>query len=237
MAITDQARFYDPRGLSSTELGNALLEWFRQQDFETRSFTDVTGRYVVQVRKASTARSILGLNYALTVSLTSQPDSKLLIELGGADWTDKIISGAVGVLLIYPLIFTAAYGAWQQSDLSNRVWDFLSGYIYNRTGQPVTGFPAVPYYNNTPGFNPNSDPASDRYYPSTNYAPSGMSGFPPAPKYAPPANYPPPASASTEATQSWFDMTTMQPIFDQQIGRMASWQQAMADGKIVTEEV
>lgn len=29
----------------------------------------------------------------------------------------------------------------------------------------------------------------------------------------------------------------MEPIFDQQIGRMASWQSAMADGKIVDEEV
>ncbi len=228
MAIVDQARFYETHGLNTVEVGNALADWFRAQEFEWRTFTDPTGRYVVQVRKVGTARSIFGLNYALTISFTQQAEGKMLVELGGADWTDKIVSGAIGALFITPLLFTAGYGAWQQSELTNQVWGFLDSHIYSRTGKSAQWSLAVPSYMGQPGYNPNVPPPPGNYYPSASYAPSAMSGFPPV---------------NTTATQtapqnpSWLDSRTMQPIFDQQIGRMASWQQAIADGKIVDEEI
>lgn len=229
MATVDQARFYETHGLETTELANALADWFRLQEFEWRTYSDPSGRYVLQIRKQSTGRTILGLNYALTVSFKSQDDGRTLIELGGADWTDKIVSGAIGLFFLTPLLFTAAYGAWQQGELNNRVWEFLNGYIFNRTGKPANSVTAVPYYTGVPGYNPNVPPPPGAYYPAASYAPTGMGGFPPVTTGE--------ARPTGSQDGSWFDPATMQPIFDQQIGRMASWQQAMADGKIVDEEV
>ena len=233
MATTvDQARFFETHGLSSTELGNALADWFRLQEFEWRTFGDPNGRYTVQIRKASKGRSIFGLNYALTVSFAPQSDGRTLIELGGADWTDKIVSGAIGALLVWPLLFTAGYGAWQQSELGNKVWEFLNGYVYNRTGKPANSVFAVPYYAGVPGYAPTTPPPPGVYYPTASYAPSAMSGFPPTAP-APVGD----VRSSGPQDRSWFETNTMEPVFDQQIGRMASWQKAMADGKIVDEEV
>ncbi len=223
--MADQARFYEVHGLAPLELGNALADWFRAQEFEWRTFGDPSGHYTLQIRKASTTRSIFGLNYALTVSFTPQGDGKLLVELGGADWTDKIVSGAVGALLITPLLFTAAYGAWQQSELANKVWEFLQGYVYQRTGQPANFQIALPYYVGTPGYQPNVPPPAGSYNPTTNYAPTMSTGFPPV------------GSQPAPTTPSWFSQTTMQPIFDQQIGKMMSWQRAMEDGKVTDEEI
>lgn len=224
MALVDQARFYDAHGLSPQELSNALAEWFRYQGFEWRTSQEPGSRYTLQICKQSTGRAILGLNFALTVSFTPQTDGRTLVELGGADWTDKIVSGAIGVLLIAPLMLTAGYGAWQQSELNNRVWEFLDGYIFQRTGQYANAQTAVPYYNGMPGYNSNVPPPQDAYYPSVYYPqPGGSSGFPPPP--------------GQPSKPSWFDAQTMQPVFSQQIERMASWQQAIADGKIVDEEV
>jgi hypothetical protein len=235
MAIVDQARFYDTYGLSTGEIGNALADWFRMQGFEWRTFGDPNGRYSLQIRKVGVGRSIFGLNYALSVTFSPQENGKTLVELGGADWTDKIISGAIGVFLVWPLMFTAAYGAWQQSELDDKVWSFLEGYVLNRTGKPANPIIAVPQYAGMPGYNPNTPPQPGTYYPSASYTPSAMSGFPPPP----PGGFSTVGESRPGATtdRSWFDTTTMQPIFDQQIGRMASWQSAMADGKIVDEEV
>jgi len=229
MTLVDQARFYEVHGLNTQELGHALAEWFRYQGFEWRTFQEPGDRYTLQIRKQSTGRAILGLNFALTVSFTPQPDGRVLVELGGADWTDKIVSGAIGVLLVAPLILTAAYGAWQQSELNGRVWQFLDGYIFQRTGQYANARAAVPYYNGMPGYGPNVPPPPDAYYPSAFYPqPGGNTGFPP-----------PPVQPLTQprTMPSWFDTQTMQPVFSQQIQRMASWQQAIADGKIAEEEV
>lgn len=226
MAMVDQARFYEVHGLTAQDLGNALAEWFRYQGFEWRTYQEPGGRYTLQIRKQSAGRAIMGLNYALSVSLTPQPDGRMLVELGGADWTDKIVSGAIGVLLVAPLILTAGYGAWQQSELNQRVWEVLDGYIYQRTGRYGNSRVAEPYYNGMPGYGPNVPPPPNAYYPSA-YTGQG-SGFP----------APPPTQAAPQGKQaSWFNTGSMQPIFSQQIQRMASWQQAMADGKIVDAEV
>lgn len=230
MADVDQARFYDLNGLNIRDMVNALADWFRYQDFEWRVLQEPGNRQVLQIRKQSTGRAILGLNFALTVAFTPQDGDRVLIELGGADWTDKIVSGAIGVLLVAPLILTAGYGAWQQSELNNKVWGFIESYIFQRSGRPTHGTSAIPYYSGMPGYPSTTPPPPDNYYPSAYYPPANTSpggGFPPPP----PAGYPAPSRPG------WFDTQTMQPVFSRQIERMASWQQAMADGKIVDAEV
>lgn len=226
MAAVDQARFYNLNGQKIPDIVNALAEWFRYQDFEWRVIQEPGNRQVLQIRKQSTGRAILGLNFALTVAFTPQGEDRVLVELGGADWTDKIVSGAIGVLLVAPLILTAGYGAWQQSELNYKVWNFIEGYIFQRSGRPTQGNPAVPYYNGMPDYSSSTPPPSNNYY---HYPPSG--GFPTPPTASQTAPYPVPFRAS------WFDTQTMQPVFSQQIDRMASWQTAMADGKIVDAEV
>jgi hypothetical protein len=234
------ARFYEIGNLPLGEVANAAAGFFGRQDFMVNSYTDYNGRTIIQLNKQNGVRFIFGLAYSLTVVLAPQPDGRLLVELGGETWGDKIASGAVGVLLLPPLMFTAAYGAWQQSELDQNFWNFLDGFIYQRTGQPSRFYPATPIYNPgqtnwgqqnqgmyapPPGANPNPSYSA---YQNQYYGYAAQQPQPAAPT-PPPYQYP--------QRTNWFDPTSSQPVFDQQVGRMASWQAAIADGVITPAEL
>ena len=241
-----QARFYTITNLPLSEIAGAAADFFRQDGFDTNVFTDFANRTVLQVGKERGARFLFGLAYSLTVIMTPQPDGRVLVELGGESWGDKVGSGVVGAIFFAPLLFTAAYGAWQQSELDDRFWGFLDNYIYNRTGQPPQPVNAVPYYNNStpapqgdygpfyssPPPAPPSQPYNYQAYQNYTYGYAPQGG--PQPAYTVPNIKTQPAFPHKS---SWFDDAGMQPIFEQQVGKMASWQTVIADGVITYQEL
>ncbi len=229
------ARFYDTKGVTPQELAGSVSEWFRYQDFDTYMYTDPNGRIFVEAHRQNFIRSILGLSAALNVVFTPQGENRVLVELGGALWGDKIVAGAVGFFLFPPLIVTAAIGAWQQGQLDEQLFKHLSDYIFSRTGQypttsmampyaPYTNYPVTPAYYNYPA----APQGFDQGYYSYGYAPDGQS--------PPPATaWPQPDSITQKA--SWFDQESMQNIFSASVSRMLTWQKAMEDGVINSDEL
>jgi|GEM_PF-897842 len=229
------ARFYDTLGVTSQDLAGSVSEWFRYQGFDTYNSTDPNGRIFVEGHRQNFVRSILGLSAALNVVFTPQAEGRVLVELGGALWGDKIGAGAVGFFLFPPLIVTAAIGAWQQSKLDEELFTHLSNYIFSRTGQyptisvanpyaPYTNYPTTPAYYNYPA----APQSFDNGYYSYGYAPEGQQ--PP-----PSGDWPQPTSTTQKA--SWFEPESMQNIFSASVSRMMTWQKAMEDGVINSDEL
>lgn len=247
-----QARFYDPYGLPIADIATATVDFFRRDGYDARYQTDYAGRTVLEISKQDTVRFILGLAYSLTVVFTPQPNGQVLLELGGESWADKVVSGAVGAFFFPPFLFTAAYGAWKQSELDDRFWDFLKNYIEQRTGRPVMPAMAVPYNNNATSLLGDdwNKTISDIFAPtpvasSPDQLPTGYQAYQnpsygyTTPNYQQP-NYnqsqQPPLFVANRRMQ-WFEPKTMQPLFDDNVGRMASWRAVMEDGKINYEEL
>ena len=57
---------------SAAELARALADHFRAQEFETQVFETTNNRTVMQARKDSLWRQLLGVAYAVTVVLASE---------------------------------------------------------------------------------------------------------------------------------------------------------------------
>jgi hypothetical protein len=124
------ARIYSTTA-SADELARALADHFRAQDFVTQVFRahgDVT---VMQARKESLWRTLLGVAYALTVVFTPE-DGQLSIGLGGHEWVDTAISGAIG-LAVQPVLVGTAYGIWKEHQLDKQVWQVID----ERAGMPA----------------------------------------------------------------------------------------------------
>ena len=64
------------------ELARTLADHFRAQDFETQVYRTSENRTVMQARKESLWRQLLGVTYALTVVFTPG-EGQLSIGLGG----------------------------------------------------------------------------------------------------------------------------------------------------------
>jgi hypothetical protein len=106
------------------ELAQALAGHFRAQEFETQVFHTSGDRTVVQARKESLWRNLLGVAYALTVVFTPG-EGQLSIGLGGHEWVDSAISGAIGLVAVPPVLLGTAYGIWKENQLDKEVWQVI----------------------------------------------------------------------------------------------------------------
>ena len=113
------------------ELARALADHFRAQEFEAQVFRASGDRTVMQARKESLWRTVLGVAYALTVVFTPG-ERQLSIGLGGHEWVDTAISGAIG-LAVQPVLVGTAYGIWKENQLDKQVWQVID----ERAGAPA----------------------------------------------------------------------------------------------------
>jgi hypothetical protein len=110
--------------VSADELARALADHFRAQEFETQVYRTSGDRTVMQARKESLWRQLLGVTYALTVVLDPGED-QLSISLGGHEWVDAAVSGAIGLVAVPPVLLGTAYGIWKENQLDKEVWQVI----------------------------------------------------------------------------------------------------------------
>jgi hypothetical protein len=87
-------------------------------------FRSSEDRTVVQARKESLWRHLLGVTYALTVVFTPG-EGQLSIGLGGHEWVDAAVSGAIGLVAVPPVLLGTAYGIWKENQLDKEVWQVI----------------------------------------------------------------------------------------------------------------
>ena len=103
------------------ELARALADHFRAKEFEAQVFRSGGDRTVMQARKESLWRNLLGVAYALTVTFTPA-EGQLSIGLGGHEWVDAAVSGVIGLVAVPPVLLGTAYGIWKENQLDQEVW-------------------------------------------------------------------------------------------------------------------
>ncbi len=110
--------------IPAEELARALADHFRAQEFEAQVFRTSESRTVMQARKESLWRNLLGVAYAVTVILTPG-EGQLSIGLGGHEWVDAAVSGAIGLMAVPPVLLGTAYGIWKENQLDKEVWQVI----------------------------------------------------------------------------------------------------------------
>jgi hypothetical protein len=106
---------------SAAEVARALADHFRMQEFEAQVFETTSNRTVMQARKDSLWRQLLGVAYAITVVIAPE-DGRLAISLGGHEWVDTAVSAGIGLVAIPPVLLGTAYGIWKENQFDQEVW-------------------------------------------------------------------------------------------------------------------
>ena len=138
-----ERRMYQAPGIDLNELAKSVADWFGSQGFQTQSLPVQSGGIIVQSRKESTWRTVLGMAQALTIQMVPQDDN-VVVEIGGAKWMDKGVATGIGLLVLWPTLVTAGIGAWQQSQLDDRAWEIIESHISAHGGHAAVGPGAMP---------------------------------------------------------------------------------------------
>ena len=48
-----------------------------------------------------------------------------VIGLGGHEWVDAAVSGAIGLVAVPPVLLGTAYGIWKENQLDKEVWQVI----------------------------------------------------------------------------------------------------------------
>ena len=107
--------------VAAGDLSEAVAEKFRADDFEVQSFRTTDDATVMQARKESLWRQVVGTAYAVTVIITPG-DGQLSVKLGPHEWVDTAVSAGIGVLLMPPVLIGTIWGVWKEHSLDDRVW-------------------------------------------------------------------------------------------------------------------
>ena len=119
------------------DLARALADHFGAQGFEAQVYRSSENRTVMQARKESLWRNVLGVTYALTVVFTPG-EGQLSIELGGHEWVDAAVSGAIGLVAVMPVLLGTAYGIWKEHQLDKEVWELIDKRVGANEPFPAT---------------------------------------------------------------------------------------------------
>ena len=90
----------------------------------------------MQARKESLWRQLLGVTYALTV-VFAPGEGQLSISLGGHEWVDAAVSGAIGLVAVPPVLLGTAYGIWKENRLDQEVWQVIDNAVSAGEPRPV----------------------------------------------------------------------------------------------------
>ncbi|MCB5230900.1 MAG: zinc ribbon domain-containing protein [Candidatus Cloacimonas sp.] len=101
----------------AAELVRLTLENDRLQT----NFIENENEIVVQGQKSSSfLEKAIGLDKAVTVILSIDGED-LIVQIGGAKWMDKAAGATIGLLVFWPTIITAGWGAINQNMLMDKV--------------------------------------------------------------------------------------------------------------------
>jgi hypothetical protein len=131
-----QTRRYPAARVDLPRLTAALEDWLAGQNFNCQVLTTDDGGTLLQVEKQGGWRKFTGMSTALNVVLR-QSERDLAVEIGAGKWIDKAAAGAVSLFVLWPLAVTAAFGAWEQSKMPSRVFDFIGRYVDREGARPA----------------------------------------------------------------------------------------------------
>ena len=111
-----------------------LKDWLISKNFNCQQITGKDGgtldKYtVLQVAKKGGWRKFVGMGTALNIVLYQKPNH-IIVEIGAGRWFDKAAVGTVSMFVLWPLAFTAGFGAWLQMKFPNKIYQYVSEKCY-----------------------------------------------------------------------------------------------------------
>lgn len=118
-------------GKQKEELVQRIAGFLRIENFRVQVIPMENDAVLIQAVKEGNWRRLLGIQTATSV-IVEAGDAVTTVKIGAGKWLEKAVTGAVGLIWFPPLAITTGLGAYQQSQLPNKIFrvvkQFEGGY-------------------------------------------------------------------------------------------------------------
>jgi hypothetical protein len=105
-----------------------VKNWFDGQGFDSQQLLTESQGVLLQIKKRGGWRNFIGMSTSLNIAF-NQSDDILIIEIGAGKWIDKAVVSTVSLFLLWPLAVTAGFGAWEQMNMPDKVFAYISSWL------------------------------------------------------------------------------------------------------------
>ena len=116
-------RYICPPG-NTPQLISDVKCWLNPQGFDAQQMNTENQGLLLQIKKRGGWRDFVGMATSLNVVFHQAGDT-LTVEIGAGKWIDKAAAGTVSLFLLWPLAITAGFGAWEQMQMPDKVFDYI----------------------------------------------------------------------------------------------------------------
>ena len=128
-----KSRHYACPQSAATQLIADLKRWLDGEGFALQQMNTDGEGVLLQIKKRGNWRDFVGMSTSLNVVFYQAKDT-LTVEIGAAKWIDKAAVGAVGCFVLWPLAIPAAYGAWEQMKMPERIFKYIGERFVHASG-------------------------------------------------------------------------------------------------------
>ena len=101
-----------------------VKSWLDSLGFDSQEMSTENDSTLLQIKKRGGWRDFVGMATSLNIVFHQTGDT-LTVEIGAGKWIDKAAVGTVSMFVLWPLAVTAGLGAWEQSKMPERVFDYI----------------------------------------------------------------------------------------------------------------
>ena len=119
-----KTRRYACSSTDSTRIISDVKMWLHSEGFDSQEMSTESNSVLLQIKKRGGWRDFVGMATSLNIVFHQSADS-LTVEIGAGKWIDKAAVGTVSLFVLWPLAVTAGYGAWEQSKMPDKIFDYV----------------------------------------------------------------------------------------------------------------
>jgi hypothetical protein len=141
-----EARFYNSKNINIEQVAADLVRAYQTMGYQAQNVGN-SEQMIVQLKKGSELEAIIGMQAALSVTLQRNSNG-IMVAIGQQKWIDKAAVGvaSLAIPLLWPLTFTAGFGAIRQANLGNQVLHTVDGLIHQQMPNVQSGPAPTPSF-------------------------------------------------------------------------------------------
>ena len=135
------AHFYNSKEINIEQVAVDLVRAYQAMGYQAQNVGNKE-QMIVQLKKGSEFEALIGMQAALSVTLQRNSNGTM-VAIGQQKWIDKAAVGvaSLAIPILWPLTFTAGFGAIRQANLGHEVLNAIDGLIHQQMPN-VQGGPA-----------------------------------------------------------------------------------------------
>jgi hypothetical protein len=134
-----ESRFYNSKDINIEQIAVNLVRAYQAMGYQAQNVGN-NEQMLVQLKKGNEFEAIIGMQAALSVTLQRNANG-IMVGVGQQKWIDKAAVGVASLVIpiLWPLTFTAGFGAIRQAKLGTEVLNTLDGLIHQQMPNVQSG--------------------------------------------------------------------------------------------------